>query len=94
MNHERIRPCIPPHPLESDAAEAFSRLVQAARDDDVFRRRVMFVLQLPPPQRESMVRSAVAEMRLRGEPVEIQAAFLALASEAGAQAAARLIKSD
>ena len=73
------------------AADALACLIVAAREDPAFRKRVLLVLQLPANQRESMVRSAVAEMKLRGESGALQAAFTALSSAEGADLAARLI---
>ncbi len=76
---------------EEAARATLADLVLAARDDAAFRKRVMFVLKLPALQRESLVRSAVHEMELRGEPAALRAAFLVLATAEGAAAAARLI---
>ena len=77
---------------EGSAADALACLVLAAREDEAFRKRVILVLELPARQRESMVRSAVAEMSLRGESRAIQAAFAALSTTEGAEVAARLIQ--
>jgi hypothetical protein len=79
---------------ESAVQDALASLVLAAREDEAFRQRVMSVLKLPPGQRASLVKSAVAEMKLRGEPAAIRAAFLALANPEGADVAARLIKPE
>ena len=77
---------------EDPMQDALATLVVAAREDEAFRQRVLWVLSLPADQREPLVRSAVAEMALRGEPGPIRAAFLSLATEAGAQQAARAIR--
>ena len=45
-----------------------ARLLLAAREDAKLRAQVLFLLKLPPAQRESLVNSALAEMALRGEP--------------------------
>ena len=74
------------------AVDAFSSLVLAAREDEAFRKQVMLVVRRPAKQRESMVTSAVEEMKLRGESAAIQAAFAALATAEGAELAARLIE--
>ncbi len=76
---------------EDAAKDALATLVLAAREDAAFRDRVLVVLKLPPTHRESLVRSAVEEMQRRGEPAEICAAFLTLATRAGAEIAARAI---
>jgi hypothetical protein len=75
-----------------DAQDALASLVLAAREDSVFRERVMAVLELPTDRRESLVRSAVEEMKLRGEPAAVRAAFLVLATPEGAAAAAQQIE--
>lgn len=64
-----------------------ARLLLAAREDAKLRAQVLFLLKLPPAQRESLVNSALAEMALRGEPAEIRAAFAVLASAEGAERA-------
>lgn len=73
------------------AKDILASLVLAAREDAAFRRRVMFVLNLPAEQRESLVKTAVEEMERKGEPAEMCAAFLALASPEVADAAGRAI---
>ncbi len=78
---------------EAAAQDALADLVLAAREDEAFRQRVMFVLKLPTEQRESLVRSAVEEMTMRGEPAAMRAAFLVLSTSEGADAAARMKKS-
>ena len=80
---------------ENDDAvrSVLASLILAAREDAAFRERVMLVLQLPPLQRESLVKTAVEEMERRGEPAEMRAAFLALATPDGAEIAARAIAS-
>ncbi len=79
---------------EEAVQDALANLVLAAREDEAFRQRLMLVLELPAEQRESLVRSAVEDMKLRGEPAAIRAAFLALATAEAADAAARLIKCE
>jgi hypothetical protein len=77
---------------DDDVQDALAQLVLAAREDEAFRRQILLVLDLPRPQRESMVRSAVDAMRINGEPTALRTAFLALATQRGAEAAARLIR--
>ena len=78
----------------ANTKDALAELVLAARDDSEFKKRVLFVLHLPKAQRESLVNSAVEEMSLRGESVAVRAAFLSLATEEGAEVAARLIECE
>jgi hypothetical protein len=73
--------------------EALARLILAAAEDAEFRKRLLFVLRLPLAQRQPMIRTAVDEMRLRGEPAEIRAAFMALSSDEGAHTALKLLES-
>jgi hypothetical protein len=74
------------------AIDVIATLLQAARDDSVLRRRLEFLLRLPSLQRESLVNTAVEEMRLRRESAADRAAFAALATDAGAAAARRVLK--
>lgn len=67
-------------------------LLMAAREDTAFKARLLAVLRLPLAQREPLVRTAVDEMRLRGEPAETQLAFATLATEEGARAALRFLE--
>jgi hypothetical protein len=67
------------------AGDALARLLREAGRDAGLRARILFLLKLPPRQRESLVNTALAEMRLRGEPADARAAFAVLATEAGAQ---------
>lgn len=53
----------------------------------------MAVLDLPAKDREAIVLTAVEEMERRGEPAYLRAAFLALATPEGAEAAAKAIES-
>lgn len=62
-------------------------LLLAARDDADFRARVVGFLRLPADQREPLMKTALHEMELRGEPAFVRAAFAVLATEAGATAA-------
>jgi hypothetical protein len=78
--------------IERPGADALATLILAAREDEAFRRRLTFVLRLPPKQREALVRTAVDEMRLQGEPAEARAAFVSVATEEGAAIALRLLR--
>lgn len=79
-------------PQEGD--ELLASLILAAREDAGFRAQVLALLRLPPAQREPLVRTAVEEMRLRGESRQAQAAFAVLATREGAQTALRLLTED
>jgi hypothetical protein len=78
--------------IEGEVQEALTHLVLAAEEDIAFRRQILLLLDLPRPQREAMVRSAVEAMRIRGEPLPLRTAFLSLATENGADAVARLLR--
>lgn len=75
-----------------DGREVLARLVLAAREDPDFRTRLLFVLRLPLSQREPLIRTAVDEMRLRGDSAEAQSAFLCLATDEGALTALKLLE--
>jgi len=77
--------------IEEEVQEALAHLVLAAQEDEAFHRQILLLLDLPRPQREAMVRSAVEAMRIKGEPKALRTAFLSLATQPGAEAAARLI---
>lgn len=61
-----------------------ARLLLESRQDANLRAQVLFLLKLPPAQRESLVNSALQEMALRGEPADVRAAFAVLATAEGA----------
>lgn len=75
-----------------DTGDTLARLLLAAKEDEAFRKRVWFILQLPAAQRESLIHSAVHEMRLRGESEAACAAFATLAAEEGAATARRILE--
>ena len=77
---------------QRDGADAMAALLMAARDDAAFKARLLAVLRLPPAQREPLVRTAVDEMRLRGEPADAQLAFATLATDEGARTALRFLE--
>ena len=80
------------HPEENTAADTLATLILAAREDAAFRARLIFILQLPPAQREPLVKTAVNEMQLRGEPAAVRAAFASLSTDDGARVALDLLK--
>jgi len=75
-----------------DAGDALARLLMAAKEDSGFRARVLSVLRAPTLQRESLIHTAVDEMRLRGESEAACAAFATLATEEGAKTALRILE--
>lgn len=78
--------------VDDEVQDALAHLVIAAQEDEAFRRQILLVLDLPRPQRESMVRAAVDAMRIIGEPTALRTAFLSLATQNGADAIARLLR--
>jgi len=70
--------------LADAAADAIARLVTAAAEDPDFRKRLLFVIRLPPFHRASVIATAVQEMRLKGENAADILAFAALADDAAA----------
>ena len=79
-------------PLAKDQiGEQLAMLVLAARDDPAFGRQVKMLLALPSLQRASIIHSAVDEMKLKGEPADLRAAFAVLATDEGAAAARDLL---
>ncbi|WP_221032063.1 hypothetical protein [Actomonas aquatica] len=75
-------------PPSDDTLDALTTLLTAARDDRSLRAQVLMLVRLPDGQREAIVNSAVEEMRLKGEPADIRAAFALLGPADGAQRAA------
>jgi len=78
-------------PAQDTGADALATLIMAATEDAAFRKRLLFILRLPQSQRAPLIKTAVDEMRLRGEPADIRAAFLMLADEESARTALRLL---
>lgn len=74
-----------------DATDSLATLILAARENDKLKRELKFLLSLPEEQRTPLVLTAVEEMRLKGEPPEICAAFSILATPEGAASAAKAI---
>jgi hypothetical protein len=75
-------------------ADTLATLIMAASEDAAFRKRLVTVLRLPTAQREPLIRTAVDEMRLRGEPAGVQEAFLTLTTAHGAKVALHLLGDD
>lgn len=86
----RIRCWLRPH--EDEPGDVLASLLLAAKDDQAFRRQVLFVLEAPPLQRASLIHSAVHEMTLRGEPAAVRSAFALLATDSGARAAREVLR--
>ena len=76
------------------SGDALAHLLLAAQEDDAFRRRLVGLLRLPATQRESLINTALHEMRLRGEPETACAAFATLATEAGAKTALSVLEGE
>lgn len=74
--------------VSGEAGDVLARLLMEAQQDARLRAQILFLLKLPLGQRESLVNSALEEMKLRGEPAEIRAAFAVLATDEGARAVA------
>lgn len=81
-------------PQPDDPHEAIAYLLLAAKEDAAFRARLLALLRAPALQRESLVQTALHEMRLRGEPENICRAFAVLGTESGAQIALRALCGD
>jgi hypothetical protein len=80
--------------VPESGADMLATLIVAASEDADFRKRLISVLRLPASQREPLIKTAVDEMRLRGEPANIRSAFLTLATQHGAQTALHLLEGD
>lgn len=76
---------------DCDTRETLVHLLLAAQADPTFRKRVLCILNVPALQRESLIHSAIHEMRLRGEPETTCAAFATLATEAGTKIALQIL---
>lgn len=81
MSATRARPA---DQVTAAAGDALARLLREAGRDAGLRARILFLVRLPAAQRESLVNTALEEMRLRGEPAEVRAAFAMLATAEGA----------
>ena len=79
-------------PERAGADDDFARLILAAKEDTAFRERLLFVLTLPRVQREPLVRTAVAEMQLRGEPSSVCTAFGMLVNDDAVKSALALLR--
>ena len=77
----------PAGPVSDAAGDALARLLREAGHDAGLRTRILFLLKLPAPQRELLVNTALEQMRLRGEPAGVRAAFAVLATDEGARLA-------
>ena len=66
------------------ASAVLARLLREAEKDRTLRSQIRFLVSLPDVQRESLVNTALEQMKLQGEPAEIRAAFAVLATEEGA----------
>jgi hypothetical protein len=60
---------------DDDPRDALASLLLTAREDEAFRRQMLFLLRAPPLQRQSLVNTALHEMTLRGESERERAAF-------------------
>ena len=80
------------HGREESPTDVIARLLLAAKEDDAFRQRILFLLQAPAAQRQSLVNSALHEMSMRGEPQNVRAAFAILATDEGARTALNVLK--
>ena len=78
----------------SAGIDGLASLIISAREDAVFRQRLLCVLRLPTSQREPLIRTAVDEMRLRGEPTSAQAAFAILSTDKGALTALHILEAE
>ena len=61
--------------------ESASILLLAAKADAEFGKRLRLVLRLPSFHRKSMISSALAEMQVKGEPLQLIQAMALLADE-------------
>jgi hypothetical protein len=74
-----------------DPTDVIARLLISANEDDALRRRMLFLLQSPTMHRQSLVNTALDEMKLRGEPENVRAAFALLATDNGAKIALSIL---
>jgi hypothetical protein len=77
---------------EDEPGEMLASLLLAAKDDPALRDGILALITAPVGQRESMINTALHEMRLRGESAAACAAFATLATEEGAKAAWRVLQ--
>ena len=78
-------------PTKDEPTDALVTLIMAALDDENLRRKITALVGLPDIHRTSLVRSAIDEMKFKGEPPEIRAAFSIMATKEGAAAVKRAL---
>jgi hypothetical protein len=76
---------------EEDPREVLATLLLAAKADATLRQQIVLLLQTAPAQRESLINTALHQMRLRGESAAACAAFAMLGTEEGAKAALEVL---
>ncbi|MSU70774.1 MAG: hypothetical protein EXS43_00315 [Opitutus sp.] len=86
----RIREALGAKP--DDAGDILARMLMAAKEDPAFSDYILSILRMPPAQRESLINTALHEIRLRGESKAACAAFATLATDEGATTALRLLQ--
>ncbi len=74
------------------AVDLIADLLLAQKEDEQLRRRILFLARLPVFQRESLGNTGLQEMKFRGEPAEMRAAFSVLATEPGAALVIRALE--
>jgi hypothetical protein len=75
-----------------DPGEMLASLLMAAKEDPALRGAILMLVGTAGGQRESMINTALHEMRLRGESAAACAAFATLATEDGAKTALRILE--
>lgn len=76
---------------KDDGLDEITSLMLAAKEDEKLRKQILFLVSAPTIHRQSMVASALDEMKRRGESKCYRAAFALLGTDEGAKAALELL---
>ncbi len=72
---------------ENGAIDDVATLILAARENDQLKLEIEKLLAMPDKSRGALIHTAVEEMKLKGEPASVRAAFSMLSTPEGAAAA-------
>ena len=78
----------------SGALEDIATLMLAARENPELKLEIEGLLSLPDTSRAALVHTAVEEMKMKGEPASVRAAFTLLSTPEGAAAAREALRSQ
>ena len=77
---------------DDEPSDVIARLLLAADEDNALRSQIISLIHVPTIHRQSLVNTALHEMKLRGESKGACAAFALLATDEGAKIALSILK--